>query len=113
MILTKSGIKFWGVNYEKNKQERKNKMNKEKELANGIYIMLENKKNGFTKDMQTETIGKLMLEARKNTITKTLSYLFSLYLKDIARENRNQIKSNKDSISEAENLLLKTLMDGG
>lgn len=74
---------------------------KEKEIANGIYLML-NQRAGFENVLQDEIIGKLMLEAKKHNITKTLLHLLDLYLKDIAKENQEQIRSNKGVIYEAE-----------
>lgn len=75
---------------------------KEKELANGIYIMLNQEIHNYNKIMQIETIGKLMLEAKEHNITKTLLHLLDLYLKDIAKENQEQIRSNRGVIYEAE-----------
>lgn len=75
---------------------------KEKELANGIYIMLNQEIHNYNKIMQIETIGKLMLEAKEHNITKTLLHLLDLYLKNIAKENQEQIRSNRGVIYEAE-----------
>lgn len=77
-------------------------MNKEKELANGIYLMLEKKENGFRKDTQAKIIGKLLLEAKEHSITKTLLHLLDLYFKDMAKENQAVIRSNRGVVYETE-----------
>lgn len=77
-------------------------MNKEKDLANGIYLMLNKKENGFDKDKQAEIIGKLLLEAKSHSITKTILHLLDIYLKDIAKDTQMQIKSNRGIIYDSE-----------
>lgn len=75
---------------------------KEKELANSIYLMLNQEIHNYNKIMQVETIGKLMLEAKKHNITKTLLHLLDLYLQDMAKETQAVIRSNRGVIYETE-----------
>lgn len=78
-------------------------MNKEKEIAKGLHLMLERKETGLAKDMQAEIIGKLLLEAKEHSITKTLLHLLDLYFEDIAKGNQIQIRSNRGVIYDTDN----------
>lgn len=77
-------------------------MNEEKEIANGLYLMLNRKEKGFAQDTQAEIIGKLLLEAKNHSITKTILHLLDLYLKDIAKHTQMQIKSNRGVIYDSD-----------
>lgn len=79
-------------------------MSIEKELAKTIYVLLETSKTkeGQTKRVIAEEIGRILMEAAEKDIYKTTLILAGLYLDDLEKKTKEQIRNNKGIIYEVE-----------
>lgn len=79
-------------------------MSTERELAKTIYVLLEasKTKEGQTKRVIAEEIGRILMEAAKKNIYQTTLILAGLYLDDLEKKTKEQIRNNKGIIYEVE-----------